>query len=277
MAMRGMVTRVGLMAMAMIAHSALAAEVVQVPSNPIPTATGARPAPAPLSGKLSLPGSGGPYPVVILLHGCGGLGTGANMERWADRLNAWGYAAFVLDSFKARNIRSVCAPEDQPKVSPLDRSGDVLNAAMALGAHAHIDANRIGVIGFSHGGATAVTVTRRAFEHDQPHLIKASVNYYGPCRQPEFHGTTPLLSLNGDADNWGDPAATCAAFGAAMRPDQIAQLHTYQGVVHNFDNPDVTPRRTVLGHPAQFDWTAAHDSYERTRAFLNKYLGDGVR
>jgi dienelactone hydrolase len=100
------------------------------------------------------------------------------------------------------------------------------------------------------------------------------VNYYGACRKPELHGHTPLLSLNGDADNWGNPAKTCAAFDAKMRPDQPVELHTYPGVVHAFDNPDMTSGRTNLGHPMQYSWQYAPDSFVLAHGFLDRYVRD---
>ena len=255
---------------------AMASETIAVPSHSIPTAPGARLAPSDLSGELSIPQGAGPFPVMILLHGCGGISR-ANMQRWTNRLADWGYASFVLDSFQGRNITTVCAPENQPKVTGLDRAGDVLNAALVLSAHAGIDGRRIGVIGFSHGGGTAVTLTRRAFEKFQPGLIKASINYYGPCHEPAFHGITPLLAPAGDADNWGDPAATCAAFQSALPSGTPMRIHTYPDVVHSFDNPDIAARRVVLGHPAQYDSAAARDSFERSHAFLDEFVRDPKR
>ena len=253
---------------------AQASDFITIPSNPIPTAPQARPAPQPLTGRLSLPGHTGRYPVIIVLHGCGGIGNGANTQRWADRLNDWGYAALVLDSLAARHISSVCAPAEQPKVTPADRAGDVLNAALELSKNPNIDPRRIGVIGFSHGGGTAVAVTEQQFDSFSPGLIKASVNYYGPCRQPKLHGHTPLLSLNGDADTWGNPAKTCAAFLAEMHPDQNVELHTYPDVVHGFDNEDLTSRRTSLGHPIQYSWEYAPDSFKLTHVFLDRFVRD---
>ncbi len=237
----------------LLAAPVMAAETIKVPSNPIPTAPGARPA-----------------PVLILLHGCGGLGR--NMDLWVRRVNDWGYAAFVLLSFQARQIRSVCAPEDQPKVTGLDRAGDVLNAALVLQGVPGLDGGRIGVIGFSHGGGTTTVLTRRAFEAFRPGLIKAVVNYYGPCTNPEFHGRTPMLALNGSDDNWGDPPGTCKRFADAMRADQVFELHTYPGAAHDFDSPSMVSRSYTLGHPAQYDAAAAADSFERTRSFLDRYV-----
>lgn len=257
-----------------MAATASASETVSIPSNAIPTASGARPAPGPLSGELFLPGGKGPYPVIILLHGCAGIGNGRNMDRWASRLAEWGYASLVLDSFLARHVSTVCAPADQPKVTGLDRSGDVLNAAITLASRPEIDGARIGVIGFSHGGGTAVTLTRRAFENFRPGLIKAAVNYYGPCREPKYHGRTPLLSLAGEPDNWGDPARTCAEFDAELAGGQVAEHHVYPDVYHAFDNPDLNPGRSMLGHTLRYDWRAAEDSYVRTQAFLDRHVRD---
>lgn len=245
---------------------------IQVPSEPIANAKFARPAPEPLTGQLTLPEGAGPFPVIIVLHGCDGLGTGAAMKRWAARLVGWGYGALVLDSFSARHVRTVCAPDDQQKVTPVDRAGDVVNAAWALTKVSGVDGARIGVIGFSHGGGTASTVTRRAFVNAHPGLLKAAVDYYGGCRQPELYGGLPLLALNGDRDDWGNPAATCAAFAAAVGTRGTVENQTYSGVVHGFDNPGLARERVAFGHRIQFDFNAANDSYERTRAFLDRFV-----
>jgi dienelactone hydrolase len=62
----------------------------------------------PLSASLVLPDGPGPFPVVILLHGCGGIGGGD--WYWARRLTDWGYAALVLNSFSARDVSTAIPP-----------------------------------------------------------------------------------------------------------------------------------------------------------------------
>jgi dienelactone hydrolase len=180
-----------------------------------------------------------------------------------------GYATLLLDSFSPRQMSSVCAPSQQPKVIPADRAGDVMNAAVLLSKNPNIDGKRIG---FSHGGGTAVAVTQLEFESYRPGLIKAAVTYYGGCRNPDLHGHTPLLSLNGDADNWGNPAKTCAAFDAKMRTDQPMELRSYSGVVHSFDNPDIATQYNNLGHPMQY----APDSFVLAHGFRDRYVRDGA-
>jgi dienelactone hydrolase len=241
---------------------------VSIPVTQIP---GSHQPDRPYDATLTLPAGTGRFPAVILLHGCGG--ESRSQQFWIDRLTGWGYAVLRLDSFSARGITSVCAPQSQHLATAADRSGDVLSAALWLRTRPEIDGARIGVLGMSHGGGTAAVVTRREYERLYPGLLKASVDYYGPCRQPEQHGTVPLLALAGDADTWGYSARACQAFAAALAPDQPMQVVVYPGAVHDFDNPTAIRLNYVLAHPVQYDASAANDSYAKVKAFLARYLG----
>jgi len=224
----------------------------------------------PLAASLVLPDGPGPFPAVILLHGCNGLGSG--IWTWSRRLQGWGYAALVLDSFSARGVATVCAPELQSHVSVQDRVADVLNAALYLRTLPKIDGSAIAVLGQSHGGSTAAMVTEQRYQREYPGLLRAAVNYYGSCGwPPEAHGTIPLLALAGEADDWGSPALSCGVFGAKLRPDQPFEIHTYPGVWHSFDNPQQATT-TFVGHRMGYDDAAANDSYQRVHAFLDKWL-----
>src|SRR5437870_700055 len=64
------------------------------------------PRPAALTGDLYRPAGAGPFPAVILLHGCSGVGP--HTVAWAQWLQAEGYAALVLDSFAGRGLRRLC-------------------------------------------------------------------------------------------------------------------------------------------------------------------------
>ena len=220
--------------LASFAEAALArTESVQIPVQPI---DGARPPSQPLPGSLTTPDGRGPSPVVILLHGCAGIGRGVQLAPWVGRLADWGYASLILDSFTPRGVATVCVPAGPTVVTVADRAGDVLDAAMFLRTRADIDGARIAVIGFSHGGSTAVTVTQRDFAGMHPGLLRAAVDYYGSCRYPAAHGTVPLLVLAGDEDTWGNPARSCAEFGRNLTGNQPFSETIYPGTVHAFDN-----------------------------------------
>ena len=58
------------------------------------------------------PAGAGPFPFVVLLHGCGGLHREAMwtswVEPWADVLRAHGVGSAVVDSFAPRGVEQVC-------------------------------------------------------------------------------------------------------------------------------------------------------------------------
>lgn len=241
-----------------------AADEVLIPSMEAPNT---RMPNDPIPAQFKLPPGNGPFPAVIVLHGCAGLGPSQLI--WARRLNGWGYAAIIPDSNSPRGVARVCEPEKQALVTPLDRVGDVGSAAAWLRKQPRIDPNRIAVLGLSHGGATAELATEQIYSSFR---LRAAIDYYGPCVDPAAHGTVPLLVLVGDSDDWGQPALRCQAFGAALRPDQPFEIHVYPDVFHAFDNPAMT-RSVSNGHVMEYNRSAAEDSFKHVHAFLDHWDG----
>src|SRR5262245_6241506 len=101
----------------------------------------ARAAPAPTqveiaSGKLDLhvqlykPDGNGPFPVVIALHGCGGLSEQGEVvlpryHEWSERLLKAGYAVLWPDSFGSRMVGPQCREKDRKVLARRDRVADV--------------------------------------------------------------------------------------------------------------------------------------------------------
>jgi dienelactone hydrolase len=238
-------------------------DAVQIPPIAVP---GARMPKGPIPAELKLPPGKGPFPAVIVLHGCAGLG--ASQWIWATRLTSWGYAALIPDSMTPRGVKRVCEPAMQNLVTWWDRVGDVGSAAAWLRTRPQIDPGRIAVLGLSHGGATAAIATERAYAGFG---LRAAVDYYGPCVDPEAHGDVPLLVLVGEDDDWGHPLKRCQDFGAALKPGQVFELHGYPGVYHAFDNPNMV--RTVSNsHIMEYNQRAAEDSYAQVHAFLDRWV-----
>src|SRR5258706_5037948 len=70
------------------------------------------PAPILVQGYVLKPAGDGPFPAVVVLHGCAGLGTlfdpHLRANAWPDMLVSWGYAVLIVDSYTPRGIRDTC-------------------------------------------------------------------------------------------------------------------------------------------------------------------------
>jgi dienelactone hydrolase len=217
------------------------------------------------------PEGAGPWPAIVAMHGCGG--PSSRTSTWGRRLADWGYVALVVDSFSARGVKSVCATPGV--VTPNMRVADVAGAIEYLSQRPDVVKGRFGLIGFSHGGSTAIRATQKSFDLAKRGLV-ASVAYYPGCN-PAFDREVdvPLLILIGDKDDWtrADRCRTLQASGFA-RPDLVETVY-YPDAFHAFDSN--TKDRTVAGsggkqHRLSYDPVAAPDAETRTQAFFAKYL-----
>ncbi len=93
-----------------------------------------------LTGYTARPAGSGPFPAVVLLHGCGGYH--ATMMSWTDRLAASGYVALSVDSFGSRGIAVNCGGfAEQPS--------DAFAALEFLAGKQFVRADAVAVMGFS--------------------------------------------------------------------------------------------------------------------------------
>ena len=116
-----------------------------------------------IDGKLFLPSAntrqrGGKFPLVMVVPGS--LGVAPSHLAHAEALTDDGFAAFVLDSFGARDVTSTVA--NQTQFSFASSAYDVLAAWKVLANHPQIDAMRIGAQGHSRGGSAVMTAPRAA-------------------------------------------------------------------------------------------------------------------
>ena len=117
-----------------------------------------------IDGKLFLPAKdhrqkSGKFPLVMVVPGS--LGVAPSHLAHAEALVGDGFAAFVLDSFGARDVTSTVA--NQTQFSFASSAYDVLAAWKVLAAHPQIDAARIGAQGHSRGGSAVMTAATRRF------------------------------------------------------------------------------------------------------------------
>jgi dienelactone hydrolase len=236
------------------------------------------------------PTGAGPFPAVVLLHGCAGISE-SNHE-WSRWFRDQGYVALLVDSWSPRRVGKSCDPS-LPDVPNTERFDDAVGALRFLQAKSYVDRARVGVVGWSNGGVFALAVVngpslerarRRGVDLPEPGF-RASIGFYpGGCYSLVHELVMrPLLVMMGDADDWTDPAP-CVEMVEAMRGrgadarivlyprayhyfDVIGQERTYLAEVANHNKPNECCGATVA-----FDAGAFADSRRRVAEFFGYHL-----
>ena len=202
-----------------------------------------------LDGILVRPEGGGPFPALVMLHGCTGLRarTGVIQRKlrfWAEHLRDLGYVALLVDSFTSRGIDEVCTGRHM--LSPVrDRADDARGALRYLQSRSEVRADRIGLLGWSNGAAAALSVVFD--EGNATRDFRAAVAFYPNCTRkypggPDVRPYAPLYVLVGALDDW-TPAAPCLALvERAQAAGAPIAIKVYPGAHHAFDAPS-TPIR----------------------------------
>lgn len=194
-----------------------------------------------LDGKLFMPPAGkrvsGKLPLVIVVPGS--LGVAPSHVAHAETLTNEGLAAFVLDSFGARNVTSTVA--NQTQFSFAASAYDVLAAWTVLAAHPDIDGTRIGAQGHSRGGSAVLTAATRRFAdavvgHGRGLIgVLAAYPWCGHQFLDPRVGTTDVRVLMGDADEWCSPMQAQGHVQAIRLAGGSATMRLFAGAQHSFD------------------------------------------
>jgi dienelactone hydrolase len=213
----------------------------------------------PLKAILFKPAGQGPFPAVIALHGCGGLGTrgglGARHADWAERLRALGVMVLFPDSFGSRGLDSQCLVADRTVRPGRERVTDTYAARAYLLARSDVSADRISLLGWSNGASSVLwSIAADKKPRDGQPDFRAAVAFYPGCRlvaqaaeRRDWENRIPLLVLIGEADTW-TPAAPCRQLvRSATQAGRQASVVSYPGAAHDFDHPSLKlTRRTGL-------------------------------
>jgi len=240
-----------------------------------------------LDGKLYRPSTSAPRPAVIVVHGCSGQGSGA--RTWGEVLSKWGYVALVIDSFAGRGVKEVCTRAGG-RVDARDRAWDIDGAAAWLKAQPFVRADRIGLMGQSHGGAATLFATLRDGADKSPPPMPAfagTIAFYPDCTlrgrtTQRFEVQRPLLILIGEKDDW-TTADKCRELMPRLSGKPF-ELHSYADAYHAYDNPgsrlrfreEVTNRNKpggCCGAWVGYDEPAYRDTLKRVDAFWRLHLG----
>lgn len=196
------------------------------------------------------PQSSGPFPALVLMHGCSGMYAPsghitASYRHWAELLALDGYIALLVDSFNPRGYRTICELQNRPILESRERVEDAYAAARWLSTRPYVEKGKIGLIGWSNGGTGTLYAMRPASRLEP--AIRAAVAFYPGCRtltraQTPYQPYAPLLILAGGADDW-TPAAPCAELvDIAKRGRAPADIVIYPGAHHAFDRINLPVR-----------------------------------
>jgi len=202
-----------------------------------------------LEGLMFRPTGKGPFPALVLMHGCGGMYTrSGNVTRsylhWIDLLAENGYVAVLVDSFNPRGYPRICELDPRPIRESRERLQDAYATLQWLEKQEYVAKGRVGVIGWSNGG----TGTLYAMRATQPYRgFRAAVAFYPGCRtlsksKAPYAVYAPTLILTGEADDW-TPAAPCVALTEIARSQGAPlEIVTYPGAHHSFDRFNLPQR-----------------------------------
>ena len=204
-----------------------------------------------ISGKLKVAQGSGRLPLVILMHGSGGIEENAVV--WERLFASLGISTFDIDSFTGRWIISTVA--DQSQLGRLNMIVDLYRALAVLAAHPRVDQNRIAVMGFSRGGQAALYATLKRFQKMwNPSGIDpaAYIALYAPCITTYIGDTQvtdhPIRIFQGRSDDWVESAPCRAYFERLKATAKDVQMTEYPNTWHAFDYPSLPSKPIIVPH-----------------------------
>ncbi|RJF78137.1 carboxymethylenebutenolidase [Azospirillum cavernae] len=196
--------------------------------------------PVTVTGEFRVAQGEGRLPVVVLMHGSGGIGP--NIEMWARLLNAQGVSTFAIDGFTGRGLVSTSA--DQAKLGRLNLILDIYRSLEILAKHPRVDPQRVVLMGFSRGGQAAFYASLARFHalwNRSGAEFAGYIPFYPDCATRYIDDLKPVARpihlIHGAADDY-NPLRTCAAQVERLQKAGAAvTLTSYPDAHHGFDSP----------------------------------------
>ena len=201
-------------------------------------------------------------PAVVIEHGIGGLyyrdGRIRPYVEYAELLADAGVAALVVDTHGGRGIGAARQLESS-QVSVYTFIADVFAGADMLRSHPKIDGDRIGVMGFSKGGSTALLAVDKRFvdafsKKRDPFAFHLGV-YPGCQTFPENLRSTgaPVYFLLGEKDNYTGTSGCYEIEKKLKSAGNPTRITVYPGAFHSWDE-DSKPFRVEDVSTADCRW-----------------------
>lgn len=209
----------------------------------------------------------GPFPAIILLHGCGG--PRGVTERYGRLAAANGVIAYAPDSLALRGIdydaaiRTVCTGA---KLRAPERAGDLLAVLEMVRRDPRVDSRRIAVAGWSHGAWTLLDLLTFVADGKAPpslyHLphralrgVKAALVFYPysgfPARSRirNWAKGVAVDAILVEGDTVCDETQTIAVFERQRAEGADVNWQVWSGVTHGFDEDNHLPGSGLVFDP----------------------------
>ncbi len=197
---------------------------------------------ATLDSTMHKPTGNGPFPTVVLMHGCSGLDSGVSqgLKSHANFLVENGYAALILDSFTSRGKSGgiVCTSHSEQGSAREYRKIDAYNALRYLKSLPYVDGKNIFLMGQSNGGSVALKVASLEQYPEMPIdlYFNAVVAYYPWCLALTGGKLrSPVLVMGGDKDDWTSLARCEDAISRNREMGKPYEVIRYENAHHSFD------------------------------------------
>jgi len=208
-----------------------------------------------LHAQLYKPAGEGPFPTVIALHGCGGLGGHADpvlprYRDWAERLLKSGNAVLLPDSYGSRELGPQCRVKEMHIKARRERVADIAASRAWLLKQSWVARDRVSLIGWANGASALLWAVRpQSAAREAGPDFRAAIAFYPDCRISAGLGWSarvPTLVLIGANDDVSSPQACRQMVDGAHGRSALARIVVYPGAYHDFDRAN-TPLHALAG------------------------------
>lgn len=207
-----------------------------------------------LHAQLYKPEGAGPFPTVIALHSCGGLGGHAEpvLQRyrdWVEQLLKAGHAVVLPDSYSSRELGPQCRVKERRVLARRERLADIAATRRWLVQQPWVAQDRVSLIGWANGASALLWAVRPQGGRNDGPDFRSAVAFYPDCRISAGLGWSarvPTLLLIGAKDDVSSPAACRQMVEGARGRSALARIEIYPGAAHDFDRANV-PLRSIGG------------------------------
>ncbi len=232
----------------------------------------------------------GPFPAVVLLHTCGGVGP--PLYSWAQRFTQAGYVALIVDSNTPRGVISNCQGASAP-VTLDDVAADASAALAHLRTLPFVQRDRLAVIGFSWGAMASIRLAGASYQQRLAHGaegLRAIASFYPGCGSDSQHPVaqasyqwgddivTPIMLFLGAIDD-ESPPHFCTDKAERLRArGQPIQYKVYPNTTHSFDASIWGLQGRQIHHGTRgpflyrYNPDATDDAWREVKALFDRHL-----